>query len=321
MSGGSGGEERCPQRSPAGASGVVTGGPSHNTSFAHFDLLRKRREQEELDAKLKERKQRLESVQQSKVELQKKLEKVKELHSSCDFLLKDADADRAVEKAERERTERLHLAGKMERLKVEHAKLIEMKQELQRQVQRHSVYPDFMECVVKMTKFDNVQELTGHLESLLHFRDHLYQKEIKAQEQVHQQRKELRKLEDQHRLLRLQKNNQLSQLQTELEKTCSEALIWGREWTHIEETAAKKTLTLGKIKMATLNLYEMIDDKVEGEESVDINDTEKQLDKAKIFIKDHQDIVKQHQTPLQKQDGKKKEKSKKRIATNIKKTA
>lgn len=53
-----------------------------------------------------------------------------------------------------------------------------------------------------------------------------------------------------------------------------------RKWNHIQETAAMKTLLLGKIKIVTLNLYEMIDDEVKGEEGVDVNDTETQLDKV-----------------------------------------
>lgn len=35
--------------------------------------------------------------------------------------------------------------------------------------------------------------------------------------------------------------------------------------------------------MATLNLYEMTDDKIEGREAVDMNDTEKQLDKVRTL--------------------------------------
>lgn len=65
-----------------------------------------------------------------------------------------------------------------------------------------------------------------HLENLLHLRDQLYQKERKAQEEVDQLRKALQTLEDQHHLLWLHTNNQLSQLHNELDNMCSEALTW-----------------------------------------------------------------------------------------------
>ncbi|KAA8592300.1 hypothetical protein FQN60_017755, partial [Etheostoma spectabile] len=282
------------QRFPAGAShDVVTEGSLLDRSFVLFDLQKSRREEEDLDAKQKECKQTLESLQKGILKLDEEAKKRKTLHLTFDEFLKNEDADQAAEKAEKKRNEVLQLEAELERLKVEYAELTERKQVLQRQVQRHSSYRDFMEWVVKMTKFDNVQAITGHLESLLHFRDHLYQRESKAQEQVSQQRKALLSLEDQHHFLRLHKNNQLSQLQTELEKTRSEALTWvpdmtpvvpvftqERKWNHIQETAAKKTLLLGQIKMATLNLYEMTGDILEEEEAVDMNDTEKQLDKV-----------------------------------------
>lgn len=67
-----------------------------------------------------------------------------------------------------------------------------------------------------------------HLENLLHLKSQLCEKEKRAQTQVDQQRKALRKLEDQHHLLKLHTTNQLYQLHKELEKVCSEALTWVR---------------------------------------------------------------------------------------------
>lgn len=62
--------------------------------------------------------------------------------------------------------------------------------------------------------------------------------------------------------------------------TSVSVFIQERKWNHILETAAKKTLLLVKIKMATLNLYEMIEEKAEEEECVSLNETEKQLDRV-----------------------------------------
>ena len=44
-------------------------------------------------------------------------------------------------------------------------------------------------------------------------------------------------------------NNQLAGLQTRLDTAQSGAVKWESKWTHIKNTAAKKTLLLGRIKM------------------------------------------------------------------------
>ncbi|TMS03626.1 Coiled-coil domain-containing protein 42-like protein [Larimichthys crocea] len=304
----------------------MSAGLRDRTAALLFCLQRQQRELEELSAKKEERKQVRDSLTAFIWDVGSNSLDGQKLTISLDLpLSRNADADQVAEKAEKVSKEKLQKEAEIRRLKEEDAKLMERKQKLQRRVQRHSVYQDFMEQVVRMTKFKDVQLLTGHLESLVHFKDELSRRESEAQEQADQWKKALRTLEDQHHFLQLHKNNQLSQLQTELDETLSETLTWEREWNHIQGTAAKKTLLLGQIKMATLNLFEVIDDKVEGEEGVDMNDTEKQLDKVKRNIQDYVDMVTQHQTPSSRCSNgetrreRKRDEAKKSIATHRKK--
>ncbi|XP_018524087.1 coiled-coil domain-containing protein 42 like-2 [Lates calcarifer] len=288
-------------------------------SAALVELNKKRHEDETLKAVLEERRKELESVQQRAEKLEEEQQKAEEFKTSFDLFLKDDDADRLVEKAERESREVLQKDEEILKLKEEEAELMKRKQKLEREVQRHTKYWDIMEQMVKMTKFTDVDSLANHLESQLLLRDRLLQREREKLEQVDQLRKTLMTLEDEQHLFLLQKNNELSQLQTELEEALAEALTWERKWSRIQETAAKKTLLLGQIKMATLNLYEMTGGTLEGEEGVDINDTEKHLDKIKLFILDHEDIVKQYQSSQRHSDGQKRQRGKKKVTSQIKK--
>lgn len=62
--------------------------------------------------------------------------------------------------------------------------------------------------------------------------------------------------------------------------TFSSLCLKESKWNHILETVAKKTLMLVKIQLVTLNLYELIKDKMEEDQFVNIAETEKQLDKV-----------------------------------------
>ncbi|XP_040857121.1 coiled-coil domain-containing protein 42 isoform X2 [Ochotona curzoniae] len=61
-------------------------------------------------------------------------------------------------------------------------------------------------------------------------------------------------------------------------------------WAHIQNTAAKKTLLLGTIKMATLNLFQIVNKQLKDMAHVSLEDTHKQLDMIQQFIQDLSDI-------------------------------
>ncbi|XP_041521709.1 coiled-coil domain-containing protein 42 isoform X2 [Microtus oregoni] len=61
-------------------------------------------------------------------------------------------------------------------------------------------------------------------------------------------------------------------------------------WAHIQNTAAKKTLLLGTIKMATLNLFQIVSKQLKETTQVSLEDTHKQLDMIQQFIQDLSDI-------------------------------
>ncbi|XP_037114189.1 coiled-coil domain-containing protein 42 like-2 isoform X1 [Syngnathus acus] len=267
-----------------------------------IEFLKDRREQEHLMTILEQRLQKLKSLQECEDELLEEAKKAKELIWNFDISPKEQDADQNIKKAEKERKEVHKKEVDLEMLKEEYAQLQHRKQELLHHMHRDAMYRDFMQQVFKLTRFEDEASLAGHLENLLRIREQLCEKRRLAEEQVDLQRKALLTFNSQHRLMLLQRSNQLAQLHHKLDRAQPEVERWETKWKHIQGTAAKKTLLLGLIKMAALNLYEVTGGHVDGEKGVHLGDTDTQLDKIKMFIQDHKDIVKQHQSSAQRHD-------------------
>ena len=83
----------------------------------------------------------------------------------------------------------------------------------------------------------------------------------------------------------MNQNIELAQLQTKLEKTQSRALYWDSKWTRIQDTSAKKTLRLGRIKMSTHNLVRLIN-KLDTTGIEKVESTDRQLERIQKFIID-----------------------------------
>ena len=75
------------------------------------------------------------------------------------------------------------------------------------------------------------------------------EREQKNQEKVELEKQQLMKYTEEKNNEILSYNNQLAGLQTRLDKAQSAAVKWESKWTHIKNTAAKKTLLLGRVKM------------------------------------------------------------------------
>ncbi|XP_029019098.1 coiled-coil domain-containing protein 42 isoform X2 [Betta splendens] len=257
------------------------------------EMQKVREGEKEADAAHRERVKALESLEKHMQEMQESYASAHD--SKCyDLCRKHEEASQAAEKAEREHRERLQKEAELERLKEEHAQLLERKREVEVKIQRKRPVWNFMTDVLKMTTFKDIEAYTGYLGSLLHFREQLFEKYSEIQKLADLLRTSLVAMEDKHYLVQLENNNKLSTLQTNLDETLAELLIWESEWNQIREKAAKKTLLLGQIKMAALNLFEMAGEAVD-DNNISMSDTEKQLDKVQLFIRDCDIIVKMYE--------------------------
>ncbi|XP_077570966.1 coiled-coil domain-containing protein 42-like isoform X1 [Stigmatopora nigra] len=267
-----------------------------------FELIKARLEEEHLVAALEQRAQKLADLRRCEDELLNERKKAKNLLSNIHHSPKEHAANENVQKAERMRKEANEKEVEVKMLKEEYARLQDTKQELFLHMHRHAVHRDFLRQVVKLTRFEDEASLAAHLENLLRIREQLCEKQRLADDQVDQQRKALLTINSQHDLAHLHCNNQLSQMHHKLDKAQSEVEHWEIKWKHIQSTAAKETLLLGLIKMATLNLYESTGGDMDGEKGVPLSDTDTQLEKIKMFMQDHKDIVRQRQSSSHKND-------------------
>nr|XP_040055100.1 cilia- and flagella-associated protein 73-like isoform X2 [Gasterosteus aculeatus aculeatus] len=192
----------------------------------------------------------------------------------------EEDARSVSEEAQREMKVRLELDAELERLKLVYAEEMGKKLEQERLRQKRFECKHFMEQAIGLTKFENMQAVKEHVENLLYARDLFQKKEEKASEQVDRLRTRLVTLESNRRLSRLEKDGRLMQLLRETEMMRAKTLDWEKQWNYIQETTTSKILRLGQVKMATLNLYEMTIDNVDGDKDLDKNDTRTQLDKV-----------------------------------------
>ncbi|XP_012661450.1 coiled-coil domain-containing protein 42 isoform X2 [Otolemur garnettii] len=144
-------------------------------------------------------------------------------------------------------------------------------------------------------------QLKAHIQKFEQFIQENDQKRIRALKKANKERelkrqrmRELAKAKQEMTTLRLEHQKLTVKLQNySIFNKYLEKVVENSEesrWAHIQNTAAKKTLLLGTIKMATLNLFQIVSKQLKDAAGVSLEDTHKQLDMIQQYIQDLSDI-------------------------------
>ncbi|EGW13866.1 Coiled-coil domain-containing protein 42B [Cricetulus griseus] len=131
---------------------------------------------------------------------------------------------------------------------------------------------------------EEIPELVARFDGLVDTQAALKLAERKRQVELDETRAQLHRLREakQDELLHL--GQQRAQLREQLEAAHERTLQWESKWTQIQNTAAAKTLLLGRTRMSVLNLYQLVCLRQSQPLALDVEDTEGQLEEVKQFI-------------------------------------
>nr|XP_020012510.1 cilia- and flagella-associated protein 73 [Castor canadensis] len=256
-------------------------------------LLEKRQELADADRCLKAQKEEfhttMAALKQRWEELGQKEQDLKGSFVRFNKFLQEAEARRG--RALRRAAEARHRAGRQEaeaqRLR---AQLEELRRELARlqlRVQRLEPCTRLLERVLEQRpEFQEIPELVARFDGLVDTQAalRLTQRERLAELEAARARLQLVQDAGQDELLRYSQRR--AQLQEQLEAARERKLQWESKWIQIQNTAAEKTLLLGRTRMSALNLFQLVCLHQRQPPNLDIEDTEGQLEQVKLFILD-----------------------------------
>ncbi|NXS66975.1 CCD42 protein, partial [Pandion haliaetus] len=172
--------------------------------------------------------------------------------------LKENDKMRiqALKKASKERERKIQKESELLRAKRELEALRNKHQKLSNKVQKYSIFNKYLEDVVKISQFEEIQEVIWRYKTLVRMHKDLLQAQLEHKEMFEQAKMLLDQYTTQKEAEILQYKNELVQLQLCFGQAQRDILPWETCWANIQNTTAKKTLKLGTIKMAIFNLFQ-----------------------------------------------------------------
>ncbi|XP_045632339.1 cilia- and flagella-associated protein 73 [Ursus americanus] len=256
-------------------------------------LLEKRQELVDADRALQAQKEVFQTMMAAQKQRWEQVEqKERELKGSFvrfDKFLQDTEArrSRALRRAAEERlqasrqeAEALRLWAQLEELQRERARL-------QRRLERLEPCARLLGQVLEqLPEFQEVPELVARFDGLADMQEALRLTERQRLAELEEARARLQQLRDAGQDELLGQGQRRAQLLERLEAARERTLRGESKWIEIQNTAAEKTLLLGRTRMAALNLFQLVCQHKRQPPALDIEDTEGQLEQVKLFILD-----------------------------------
>ncbi|KAM9195001.1 cilia- and flagella-associated protein 73 [Dugong dugon] len=263
-----------------------------------LQLLEKRQELAAADQGLRAQKEAFQTtmaaLQLRWEQLEQKEQELKGSFLRFDKFLQEAEVRRSRalcraaderHRARRHEDEARRLWAQLEELRRERARL-------QRRLERLAPCARLLEQVLeRLPEFQEVPELVARFDDLADTQAALRRTERERLAALEAARARLQRLQDTWQEEVLQQGQRRAQLQERLEEARERTLHWESKWIQIQNTAAERTLLLGRTRMAALNLFQVVCQHQRQPPTLHLEDTEGQLEQVKQFIQDLSSIL------------------------------
>jgi len=268
-----------------------------NHSTPATRLLEKKREMIELEQVLASQKEefqmKMESLAYRKDELEKKELRLRESLLKFDKFLEENDRKkrRAMKKANDERNMKDEKVSEIKLLQGDAATLQKALDKQRLKLEKHMLFQQYMERVVERgTDFTEIRDIIGRYDTLTSNLNELLLRDNAVLDDLEEHKQTLYKIQQQGSNDAMLMTNDIAKRQLSKEEITSVRVKWDSLWTHIQNTAARNVLLLGRVRMATENIYHQIYKQMKMKPEPDIG-IDAQMDKIKLYVADLTDII------------------------------
>ncbi|NWR75992.1 CCD42 protein, partial [Centropus unirufus] len=233
--------------------------------------------------------QRLERLAQRRQRLAQREEQLQDLILKFNAFLEAVVArqERAQERADKARAQAAERDAEVSHLHQELTELLRCRERLAQRLRSLRSFGEYLRAVLaRLGRFQDVPAMVAHFGELAGMRALLAQQEEARQEQVAQGWERLRRCQEEAGSELLRAKDELRQLRARLEAARQDVLQQESLRAHSQSAATQKTLVLGQIKLAVLNLFQVATTRLKIPVNVALEDTEAQLDMVLLCMQD-----------------------------------